>query len=313
MNERPPIAPPQRSGLSQGRFRLWLAALLLLLFLAYLWRSIFIPIGSGQLGVLWSRFGGGTVTNRVYTEGYQTIWPWNRMAVYDVRLQEMHDVVSVLTTDGLQVSVGVTARFRPRAADLAMLHQMVGPRYKDTVVWPDVVAAVRHVIRQLKPEQLRIIGETDLAAKIDAAARDAVQKHWVDLDRVLITQITLPERLRAEIEEKLAQEQKAISYEYILRQAEQERQKRMIEADGIRAFEERSHISFLKWRGVEATEHLAASPNAKIIVMGAGTNQLPVLLSDDAKSPPAPAANPEQPAPQGTAPQGTAPQGTAPR
>jgi hypothetical protein len=60
-----------------------------------------------------------------------------------------------------------------------------------------------------------------------------------------------------------------------------ERQKWSIEADGIREFEEKSRISMLKWRGIQATERLAASPNAKIIVMGAGENQLPVLLNGE--------------------------------
>jgi hypothetical protein len=60
-----------------------------------------------------------------------------------------------------------------------------------------------------------------------------------------------------------------------------ERQRRAIEAEGIREFEDNTHVSFLKWRAMEATEHLAASPNTKIVVMGTGQGQLPVLLNTD--------------------------------
>jgi regulator of protease activity HflC (stomatin/prohibitin superfamily) len=278
---QPNLPPPPFLGLSRRTLRLWLGGLLLFLLLLYLWRAIFIPIGPGRLGVLWSRFGGGTVMDHTFGEGYRIIWPWDWMAVYDMRLQEMHDTAEVLTIDGLQVSLDVTARFAPRAADLPMLHRSVGARYKETVVWPDVVAAVRHVIRQFKPDELQVLGEAELARKVDAAAREAVQSHWVDLDRVLITRITLPERLQLEIQEKLVQEQKALAYDSILKQAEQERHRRIIEADGIREFENRSHVSMLKWRAVEATERLATSPNAKIVVMGTGENQLPVLLNTD--------------------------------
>jgi prohibitin 1 len=165
------------------------------------------------------------------------------MTVYDVRLQEMHGTVPVLTSDGLQLALDVTVRFAPRAADLPMLHRSVGSKYRETVLWPDVVAAMRHFVRQFKPDELRVLGESGLAANIDAEAREAVRKHWVDLDRVLITRIALPERLDAEIQEKLAQEQKAIAYDYLLKQAEMERRKRAVEADGIREFEVRSHVS----------------------------------------------------------------------
>ncbi|MBB6254535.1 prohibitin family protein [Nitrospirillum iridis] len=274
----PPVPP---AGLTTRKLRRWLYGLLFVLFGLLIWHSVFIPIESGQLGVLWSRFGGGTVKDHVFGEGYRVIWPWNRMQIYDVRLQDMHGTVETLTADALRVSVDVTARFAPRATDLTTLHQTVGPRYRETVVWPDVVEAVRHVIRQLKPDDLRVLGEVELAGKVDAAAREAIQKHWVDLDRVLITRIALPDRLDAEIQDKLAEEQKLLAYQYILKQAEQQNQKWQIEADGIRQFEEKSHISMLKWRGIEATEQLAASPNTKIVVTGNGGSQIPVLLSGD--------------------------------
>ncbi len=275
------LRPPPFLGPSRRILRLWVGALLLLLLLLYLWRCIFIPIESGQLGVLWMRLGGGTVMDRAYGEGYRAILPWDRMEVYDIRLQEMHDNIEVLTADGLQVSLGVTVRFAPRPADLPMLHKHVGPLYKNPVVWPDVAEAVRHVVRQFRPDDLRVMGEAGLAAKIDAEARAAVQRHWVDLDRVLITRITLPQRIQADIQEKLAQEQRALAYDYILKQAEMERQRRLIEADGISQFEKRARVSILKWRGIEATERLADSPNAKIVVMGTGQSQLPILLNGD--------------------------------
>jgi regulator of protease activity HflC (stomatin/prohibitin superfamily) len=274
-----PAPPPFL--LTRVGMRIWIGGLLLLLIVCLLWRSIFIPIGAGQAGVLWSRFGGGTDLSHVFGEGYRVIWPWNRMAVYNTRLQVRQGAVEALTVDALRVSLAVTARFAPRPSDLPMLHRSVGPDYKDTVIWPDIVAAVRHVVRQLKPEDLQVLGEAELGGKIDAAAREAVERHWVDLDRVLITRITLPRRVQREIQEKLAQEQKALSYTHLLRQAELEREKRLIEADGIRQFEERARVPFLKWRAIEATERLANSPNSKIVVMGSGEGQLPVLLNTD--------------------------------
>ncbi len=67
--------PPPSPACRAGRCGAWLAGLGTLLILFYLWRSIFIPIGLGQLGIRWSGFDGGTDMGHVYGEGYPAIWP----------------------------------------------------------------------------------------------------------------------------------------------------------------------------------------------------------------------------------------------
>lgn len=262
---------------SKLKFRLWVGGLLAILLVLLLWNRTFIPIRSGEAGVLWSRFGGGTVLDRRFGEGTRVIWPWDEMAVYDLRLQERHDTVQVLTSDGLQVAMRVAVRFRPRAGELTMLHQSAGPRYAQTLVWPDVVAAVRHVVRSFRPEDLTVVGESALSRRVEAAARQAVAGHWVDIDRVLVTRITLPARVQAQIQERLADEQKALAAPFILRQAELRRQSWLVEAEAARAFAARTGTSLVKWRSVEALEKLAQSPNAKLVVVGGGKD-VPFVL-----------------------------------
>lgn len=264
-------------GMSRRRFRLWVSGLLALLLLLALWHYIFIPIGSGQSGVLWSRLGGGTVMDKRYDEGYWVIWPWDHMSVYDLRYQEMHGKADVRTSDGLHVAMDLTIRYRPRASDLTQLHRAVGPGYRETVLWPDTIAALQQIVGQYKPEQLTVAGETDLALRVEAAARTSVEQHWVELDRVLITRVTLPERVQAQIQEKLADEQKVQS-------AALRRQSWAIEAEGVREFEARTGTSLLKWRSVDALEKLAQSPNAKVVVLGGGKD-LPFVLDPGSAEP----------------------------
>lgn len=257
-------------GMSRLRFRLWVTGLLAALLLLLLWNRIFIPIGSGESGVLWSRLGGGTVMDRRFGEGYWVIWPWDRMSVYDLRYQEMHGKADVRTSDGLHVAMDVTIRYRPRAEDLTVLHQAVGPRYRETVLWPDTIAALQQIVGHYKPEELTVSGETNLAQRVEAAARQSVNQHWVDLDRVLITRVILPERVQTQIQEKLADEQKVLA-------ASLKRQTWLIEAEGAREFQARTGTSLVKWRSIDALEKLAQSPNAKIVVLGGG-KEMPFVL-----------------------------------
>ena len=57
--------------------------------LLYLYKSLFITIESGEGGVLYKKFGGGTDLEQTYSEGFHVIAPWNSMMIYEVRQQEV--------------------------------------------------------------------------------------------------------------------------------------------------------------------------------------------------------------------------------
>lgn len=75
----------------------------------------------------------------------------------------------------------------------------------------------------------------------------------------------------------------ATSHFCIISHFSQEAERKAIEAQGIAAFQsivsEGISSKLLQWKGIEATEKLAMSPNAKLVVMGNDGNGLPVLLS----------------------------------
>jgi prohibitin 1 len=61
--------------------------------------------------------------------------------------------------------------------------------------------------------------------------------------------------------------------------------RKKIEAEGISSFEkivtEGINENLLKWKGIEATKELALSGNAKVVVIGAGKEGLPIILGGD--------------------------------
>ena len=70
--------------------------------------------------------------------------------------------------------------------------------------------------------------------------------------------------------------------QFVLTKERQEADRKRIEAQGISDFQKIITLSIseqlLHWKGIETTEKLAASPNAKIVVIGAGKTGLPLIF-----------------------------------
>ena len=96
--------------------------------------------------------------------------------------------------------------------------------------------------------------------------------------------IKLPETIQAAIERKLKQEQESLEYVFRLEKESKEAQRKAIEAEGIKQFQDivsqGISANYLRWKGIEATEALANSTNAKVVVIGSGKDGLPLILGD---------------------------------
>jgi len=84
------------------------------------------------------------------------------------------------------------------------------------------------------------------------------------------------------IEEKLQAEQQSEKMKFILDRERQEADRKRIEAQGIADFQtivsDGISDKLLRWKGIEATEALAASANSKVVVIG-GADGLPLILN----------------------------------
>ena len=256
----------------------------LLFLLVYFANNIIISIHPGELGVLWRRLGGGTVVHTVYREGLHLILPINRMYVYDVRKQRVSDSIDVLTVDGLTVHVEYSARYFPNPDLLPLLHQRVGPDYLNVVVRPEVRSVIRTVFGQYKPEEIYTTQKA-IQERISALSKIRMEARFVSLDDVPIERISLPKSIADAIETKLGQQQLDAEYVYRIAVAGKEAERKLIEARGQKEYNDTVNKSLspslLQWQGILATEALAKSPNAKVVVVGGGKSGLPLILGRD--------------------------------
>ncbi|MEO5332751.1 MAG: prohibitin family protein [Magnetococcus sp. YQC-5] len=248
----------------------------------FIWPHIFITIHAGEAGVLYRRFAGGTVLDRVYAEGFWMIFPWNVMTIYDIRVQAIKHDFTVLSADGLPIHLMLLIRFQPEYDTLAVLHQRVGPDYVAKIVVPTVESVIRKSIGRFRQDEIYQTKKGILASIVLLAIQEAGRK-YVHMDDVIIRTIELPASIQQAIENKLVYEQELASYEFRLRKEAQEKSRKEIEAQGIQTYQkiiaQSLDENILHWHGIEATKALANSANAKVVVIGSGKSGLPLIGS----------------------------------
>ncbi|MBN2237909.1 MAG: prohibitin family protein [Bacteroidales bacterium] len=250
------------------------------------WSSMTVTIKSGQGGVLFRLFGAnsGVDTEVTYSEGFHFILPWNEMFIYEVRQQEVAESMSVLSSNGLEISVDVSVWYQPSFKELGKLHQEKGLNFLQTVVKPSIRSATRSVIGRYTPEQIYSTKRDAIQDEIFVETRDLLISQYVQINEVLVRDVTLPATIKTAIENKLKQEQESLEYEFLLEKATKEAQRIEIDAKGKARANEILDASLtnniLREKGIEATLKLAQSPNSKVVIVGNGKDGMPIILGD---------------------------------
>lgn len=244
-----------------------------------------ITINSGHAGVLYKTFGGGVVTDEPpLGEGFHLVAPWNKVFVYEVRQQEVFEKMQVLSSNGLEIKLDASIWFQPKQEALGKLHQEKGKNYLERVLVPAVTSAARSVVGRYTPEQLYSSKRDAIQHEIFEETKTIVEKQYVQLNSVLVRDVTLPETIKDAIERKLKQEQESLEYEFRLVTAQKEAEKVRIEAQGKADANKILSASLtdkiLQDKGIDATLKLAESPNAKVVVVGSGDSGLPIILGN---------------------------------
>ncbi len=291
-----------------------------LLIVVVLWPYVVITVVSGNVGVLWKRFNGldlycwcwvgrGTVLDprELREEGLHIIWPWDKLYLYNLRLQSTQQTYNAISKDGVNVKAQIGVRYQLLHNSVAVLHKFIGPDYLTSVVNPEIGSQARQVISQYTAEevytsreqiqkQIRDATQKSLTANLNKLVQpEAMEqpdpKHYNDFlqDAIqildtLVQTIDLPPDIVAAINRQTEQYYMIQEYKFRVEREAQETKRKQVEADGIAAFQKTVSQgiseSYLRWRGIEATLLLAQSPNAKIVVIGTGKDGLPIILGN---------------------------------
>lgn len=268
-----------------AKFMKFLVPIFLLIFLfVVLSNTTFLTIDPGEKGVLFKRFGGGLEKDVVYDQGFHVVAPWNKMFIYDVKVQEEYEKMDVLSKNGLNIEVELTYRFSPNPTKIGYLHNDIGTAYTERIIKPEIRSATREVIGQYLPEELYSTKREAIQVEIFEKTEASIAKKNLVMDAVLIRSVQLPEKLKAAIEMKLEEEQQSFQYEFKLEKERKEAERKIIEAnakaEANRILSASLNDKILRDKGIEATMELAKSKNSKVVIVGGKGDGLPLILNN---------------------------------
>ncbi|MEZ5317596.1 MAG: prohibitin family protein [Vicinamibacterales bacterium] len=236
-------------------------------------------VETGHVGVV-TTF--GAVTSRQLGEGLNFVAPWQGVHELSVRTREIKETAATPSNEGLTIQLEVSLLYRLAASEARTLYQTVGADYADVIVVPSLRSAMRAATAAHKAEALYSEAREQIAVEIRNLMEASMEGRGILIERVLLRDIQLPTTLKDAIEAKQGMEQESLRMQFVLAKERQEAERKRVEAQGIKDFQDivSQGISdrLLQWKGIEATENLAQSANSKIVIIGSGSNGLPIIL-----------------------------------
>ena len=241
--------------------------------------QFFTVIPAGHVGVV-DFF--GSVSSTSLKAGINMRNPLARIVKMSVKTQELKEVMDVPSKEGLTVQLEVSAIYHLDPDRAPEIYKTVGPNYVEVILEPQFRSVARGVTAGFEAKALYTSEREMLAEIILKDIQRQVGTRGVTVEATPLRRVGLPPGLTQAIEEKLRAEQESQRMQFVLLKEKQEAERKRIEAQGIADFQEivTKGISepLLRWKGIEATEKIAQSPNAKVIVIGAGKDGLPLIL-----------------------------------
>lgn len=258
------------------------AVLLVVGLIAFLIGNPVTVIPAGHVGV---KDFFGSVSPSVLTPGIGFVMPFTRVVKMSVQTQEIKEQADVPSKEGLILNLEVSLLFQLDPSKAVDIYKTVGRDYVGTIVEPQFRSAIREITASYEAKALYSAERERISGEILGLFKRIAGERGIMVQQVLLRKIGLPPVVANAIQEKLRREQEAEQMKFVLQKEQQEAERKRIEAQGIADFQKivAAGISaqLLEWKGIEATEKLAQSPNTKIVVIGNPKSGLPIILSGE--------------------------------
>jgi regulator of protease activity HflC (stomatin/prohibitin superfamily) len=238
----------------------------------------------------------GKVQDQVLESGLHLINPAVEVTTFSVQTEnytmsakgtegqvEGDDAIRVLSSDGLEVTIDLSVLYRLNPSKAPFILQNIGEKYEDKIVRPVTRTAIRDNAVNYQAVDLYSTKRQEFQAKINQSITQNFAKNGLEVQQILVRNISLPTSVKASIESKINAEQDAQKMQFVLQKERQEADRKRVEAQGIADYQKILSTGLsdkqLQYETIKAQKEIALSPNTKIIIMGAGKGN-PIMLSD---------------------------------
>jgi regulator of protease activity HflC (stomatin/prohibitin superfamily) len=254
--------------------------------------SAFKTISPGQAGVQ-TLF--GKVQNNVLESGLHVVNPLVDVTPFNIQTQNytmsgVHtegdvagdDAIRVLCSDGLEVTIDLSVLFRVKEAKAPFIYQNIGVDYLDKLVRPVTRTVLRDNAVNYQAVDLYSTKRQQFQDRIFRTISSNFAKNGLELQQILVRNVSLPASVKASIESKINAEQEAQKMQFVLQKERQEAERKRVEAQGIADYQKILSTGLsdkqLQYESIQAQKAIATSANAKVIIMGNG--KTPVILGN---------------------------------
>jgi len=238
----------------------------------------------------------GKVQEQVLESGLHIINPAEEVDTLSIQVQNYtmsskdsegqikgDDAIRVLSSDGLEVTIDLSVLYKIDPLRAPYILQNIGPGYEDKIVRPVTRTAIRDNAVSYQAVDLYSTKRGEFQARINQTITQNFAKNGLEVQQILVRNISLPASVKASIESKINAEQDAQKMQFVLQKERQEADRKRVEAQGIADYQKIISTGLtaqqLEYQAILAQKEIALSPNTKVIIIG-GNKGNPIMLSD---------------------------------
>jgi len=253
--------------------------------------SIIVIIEPGQVGV---QVLFGSALPNVLREGFHIVNPFVKVERMSVRTQEYtmsvvseegqvrrDDSIDALTKDGLTVKLDVTVWYRLLPEEAVNVYRNIGLDYVSIIVRPAIRTALRDAASYFTAVDIYAGKREEFVRVCKSKMDESLEGKGVIIERVLLRNVALPDRVKQAIEEKLSAEQEAQRMEFVLQKERLEAERKRVEATGLadaqRIINATLTPQYLQYLYLTSLQKMAESQNTTFLIAPYDRNFLPLI------------------------------------